>query len=701
MALSIERVATSVKAACLTRLACPCEWRADTPERKTAGAQITGAMSVQPLTMANAIRALSMDAVHRAKSGHQGMPLGMADVATVLWTRALKYDAADPGWPDRDRFVLSAGHGSMLLYALLHLTGFPGLSIDQLKSFRQWGSMTPGHPEHGHTPGVETTTGPLGQGLATAVGMAMAERSLAARYGSHLVDHRTWVIAGDGCLMEGVSHEAISLAGRLKLAKLTVLFDDNDTTIDGRATIAETGDQVARCKAAGWATKRIDGHDYRQIARALAWARRQDRPSFIASRTQINRGAGPKEGDEHGHGYGLFDEEIAAARQAMGWPHAPFVIPDDVADAWKRAGRRGRGARKTWAARVNDHHHGAEFLRAVKGELPARAFAGLDAHIAAVAESRPAAATRIHSGAALAPLTAAIPEMIAGSADLTGSNNTFVKGMLPFDAPGYAGRYVHYGVREHGMAAAMNGMALHGGVIPYSGTFLVFSDYSRAAIRLGALMGVRVIHVMTHDSIGLGEDGPTHQPIEHLAALRAMPNLMVFRPADAVETAECWKAALMEIKAPSIMALSRQKTAAVRTAGGDLALKGAYELAPADGRAEVSLFASGTEVAVAMAARQLIQAAGIGARVVSTPCWELFERQDATYRAQVLGRSRLNIAIEAGVRQGWDRFIGEDGLFIGLDHFGASAPFERLYQEFGITAEAVAAAVKAKLSSAA
>ena len=658
-------------------------------------------MSVQPLTMANAIRALSMDAVHRAKSGHQGMPLGMADVATVLWTKALKYDAADPNWPDRDRFVLSAGHGSMLLYALLHLTGFPGMSLDQIRNFRQWGSITPGHPEYGHTPGVETTTGPLGQGLATAVGMAMAERSLAARYGSHLVDHRTWVIAGDGCLMEGVSHEAISLAGRLRLAKLAVLFDDNDTTIDGRASLAETGDQVARFKAAGWAVRRIDGHDDRAIAAALRWAVRQDKPSFIACRTQINRGAGAMEGDEHGHGYGLFDEEIAAAREAMGWPHDPFVIPDDVAAAWRKAGRRGRTAHKTWAARLKDHHHGHAFLRAVKGELPAKAFAALDAHIEAVAQSRPAAATRVHSGAALEPLTAAIPEMIAGSADLTGSNNTYVAGMLQFDAPDYAGRYVHYGVREHAMAAAMNGMALHGGVIPYAGTFLVFSDYSRAAIRLGALMGVRVIHVMTHDSIGLGEDGPTHQPIEHLAALRAMPNLLVFRPADAVETAECWKAALMEAKTPSIMALSRQKTAAVRSSGGDLALKGAYELAPADGRAEVSLFVCGTEVAIAMAARELIQASGVGVRVVSTPCWELFERQDAAYKAQVLGRSRLKIAIEAGVRQGWERFIGAEGLFIGLDHFGASAPFERLYREFGITPEAVAAAAKAKLSSAA
>jgi transketolase len=655
-------------------------------------------MPVQPLTMANAIRALSMDAVHRAKSGHQGMPLGMADVATVLWTRFLKFDAADPAWPDRDRFVLSAGHGSMLLYALLHLTGFEAMTMEEIKNFRQWGSLTPGHPEYGHTPGVETTTGPLGQGFGAAVGMAMAERSLAARYGDKLVDHRTWVIAGDGCLMEGVSHEAASLAGRLKLSKLTVLFDDNDTTIDGRATIAETGDQVARFKAAGWATKRIDGHDYGQITRALRWARRQQKPTFIACKTQINKGAGPMEGDEHGHGYALFDKEIAAAREAMGWSWRPFEIPDDVLKAWRKAGRRGQGPRRRWQGRLARDEHRAPFERAIRGDLPDKAFAGLDEHIAKCAAERPAAATRVHSGAALEALVPAIPEMIGGSADLTGSNNTLVKGMTAFDAPDYARRYVHHGVREHGMAAAMNGMAAHGGLIPYSGTFLAFSDYSRAAIRVGALMGARVIHVMTHDSIGLGEDGPTHQPVEHLAALRAMPNLLVFRPADAVETAECWKAALMERRTPSIMALSRQKTAAVRTSGGDHSLRGAYELAPATGRAQVTIFASGTEVAIAMAARDLLAKEGIGARVVSTPCWELFERQPRAYQTEVIGQASVRIAVEAAVRQGWERFIGEDGLFVGMKSFGASAPFERLYQEFRITPEAVAEAAKGRLA---
>jgi transketolase len=651
--------------------------------------------------MANAIRALSMDAVHRARSGHQGMPLGMADVATVLWTRFLKFDAADPHWPDRDRFVLSAGHGSMLLYSLLHLTGFPGMTMGEIRDFRQWGSLTPGHPEYGHTPGVETTTGPLGQGLATAVGMAMAERSLAARYGERLVDHRTWVIAGDGCLMEGVSHEAAHLAGRLKLAKLTVLFDDNDTTIDGRATLAETGDQMLRFKAAGWATKKIDGHDYGQITRALRWATHQDRPTFIACKTIINRGAGPMEGDEHGHGYALFDKEIAAAREAMGWHAPPFEIPADVAKAWIKAGKRGQGAHRRWASRLKHDEHRGGFERAISGSLPDGAFAALDAHIAKAAAEKPAAATRVHSGAALEALIPAIPEMIGGSADLTGSNNTIVKGMTAFDAPDYARRYVHYGVREHGMAAAMNGMAVHGGIIPYSGTFLAFADYSRAAIRLGALMGVRVIHVMTHDSIGLGEDGPTHQPVEQIAALRAMPNLLVFRPADAVETAECWKAALSERKTPSVMTLSRQKTAAVRTSGGDLSLRGAYELAPADGAAQATIFASGTEVAVAMAARDILQAEGVATRVVSTPCWELFDRQDATYRASVIGKAPVLVAVEAAVRQGWERFIGETGAFVGMRGFGASAPFERLYQEFGITADAVAAAVRSQLGESA
>ncbi|PIC01885.1 transketolase [Caulobacter sp. X] len=650
-------------------------------------------MPVSPIKMADAIRVLSMDAVHKAKSGHQGMPMGMADVATVLWSKFLKFDASKPDWADRDRFVLSAGHGSMLLYSLLHLTGFKAVTMKEIENFRQWGSLTPGHPEVHHTPGVETTTGPLGQGLATAVGMAMAEAHLAARFGHDLVDHRTWVIAGDGCLMEGVSHEAISIAGRLRLKKLTVLFDDNNTTIDGEATISETGDQVARFKAAGWAVKVVDGHDHGKIAAALRWATKQDRPTMIACKTLISKGAGPKEGDPHSHGYTLFDDQIKAAREAMGWDAAPFTVPDDIAKAWKSVGRRGAKVRKAWEAKLSASAYASDFTRAMKGELPANAFEALDAHIAKALETKPVNATRVHSGSALDHLVPVIPEMIGGSADLTGSNNTLVKGMGAFDTPDYKGRYVHYGVREFGMAAAMNGMSLHGGVIPYSGTFLAFADYSRAAIRLGALMEARVIHVMTHDSIGLGEDGPTHQPVEHVASLRAIPNLLVFRPADAVEAAECWKVALQQQRTPSVMALSRQKTPHVRTQGGDLSAKGAYELLAADGgEAQVTIFASGTEVGVAVAARDILQAKGKPTRVVSTPCWELFDKQDAAYQAAVIGKAPVRIAVEAGVRMGWERFIGEDGKFVGMKSFGASAPFEVLYQKFGITAEAVAEA---------
>src|SRR3954469_9613605 len=607
-------------------------------------------MPVSPVKMADAIRVLSMDAVHKAKSGHQGMPMGMADVATVLWGKFLKFDAAKPDWADRDRFVLSAGHGSMLLYSLLHLTGFKAVTMKEIENFRQWGSLTPGHPEVHHTPGVETTTGPLGQGLATAVGMAMAEAHLAARFGKAVVDHRTWVIAGDGCLMEGVSHEAISIAGRLKLNKLTVLFDDNNTTIDGEATIAETGDQLARFKAAGWAVKAVDGHDHGKIAAALRWATKQDKPTMIACKTLISKGAGPKEGDPNSHGYTLFDDQIADARPAMGGTAEPFVLPDEVVKPWRAAGRRGAKVRKAWEAQLAASNLRSEFERAMAGELPAGAFESLDAYIAKAEAEKPAAATRQHSGSALEHLIPAVPEMVGGSADLTGSNNTIVKGMGTFDTPDYAGRYVHYGVREFGMAAAMNGMALHGGVIPYSGTFLVFSDYSRPAIRLGALMGVRVIHVMTHDSIGLGEDGPTHQPVEHLASLRAMPNLNVFRPADAVETAECWKLALEAKASPSLMALSRQKVPPVRTvvAGENLSARGAYQLAGAGHPAQVTIFASGSEVGVAMAARDLLEAEGIGARVVSTPCWELFSQQPADYQASVIGETDVRVAVEAG-----------------------------------------------------
>jgi transketolase len=649
--------------------------------------------------MADAIRVLSLDAVERAGCGHPGMPMGMADVATQLWTRFLKYDAADPAWPDRDRFVLSAGHGSMLLYSLLHLTGFKAMTMEQLKAFRQLGSLTPGHPEYGHTPGVETTTGPLGQGLATAVGMAIAERHMAARFGADLVDHRTWVVAGDGCLMEGVSQEAIALAGRLKLSRLTVLWDDNRITIDGAVGLSDATDQAARFKAAGWAVKAIDGHDPAQIRRALAWATRQDRPSLIACRTVIGKGAPNFEGTHDVHGKALGKDEVAATRANLGWTYEPFVVPDEAIRPWRAAGRRGRKDRKAWEARLAASPQKAEFERAVAGELPRHAFERLDAFIAEAEAAGPAAATRVHSGAVLEKIFGEIGDLVGGSADLTGSNNTYVKNTPVLDAPDYAGRYINYGVREHGMTAAMNGLALHGGVIPYGGTFLVFSDYARPAIRLAALMGVRTVFVGTHDSIGLGEDGPTHQPVEHLAALRAMPNLHVFRPADAVEVAECWKLALADRKTPSVMALSRQKVPAVRTTpiGENLSSRGAYQLAAASLPAQVTIFATGSEVSVALGARDVLEAQGIGTRVVSVPCWEHFDRQPADYRAAVIGETEVRVAVEAGVRMGWDRFIGADGVFVGMEGFGASAPDKALYQHFGITAEAVAAAARAKL----
>jgi transketolase len=649
--------------------------------------------------MANAIRMLSLDAVEKATCGHPGMPMGMADVATVLWTKFLKYEAARPDWADRDRFVLSAGHGSMLLYSLLHLTGVKGVPMQSLKDFRQLGSNTPGHPEYGHTPGVETTTGPLGQGLATAVGMAMAERKLAARFGADLVDHRTWVVAGDGCLMEGVSHEAISLAGRLKLSRLTVLWDDNDITIDGHVGISDSTDQIARFKAAGWATRRIDGHDEGQIRRALAWATKQDRPSLIACKTVIGKGAPNMGGTHKVHGAALGKDEVAATRVALDWPYEPFVAPDAALKPWRAAGRRGAKARKAWEARLAASPHKAEFERAMSGDLPKHAFEALDAFIAKAAAEKPAAATRVHSGAVLEQIFGSIPDLVGGSADLTGSNNTYVKNTPIFDAPDYAGRYVNYGVREFGMTAAMNGLALHGGVIPYGGTFLVFSDYARPAIRLSALMGVRSIFVGTHDSIGLGEDGPTHQPVEHVASLRAMPNLNVFRPADAVETAECWKLALEAKTTPSVLALSRQKTAGVRgDAGENQSARGAYQLVGASKPAQVTIFASGTEVPIALAARDLLEADGVGTRVVSVPCFELFEAQPTDYQQTLIGETDVRVAVEAGVRQGWDRFIGSDGAFIGMTGFGGSAPDKALYAHFGITAEAVAAAAKAKLA---
>jgi transketolase len=529
--------------------------------------------------------------------------------------------------------------------------------------------------------------------------MAIAERHLAARFGPELVDHRTWVLAGDGCLMEGVSHEAISLAGRLKLGRLTVLWDNNDITIDGHVGLSDATDQLARFKAAGWAVKAIDGHDTDQIRRALAWATRQDKPTLIACKTIIGKGAPNFEGTHDVHGKALGKDEVAATRANLGWPYEPFVVPDEVYRPWRSAGRRGRRARQDWEARLAASPAGAEFERAMRGDLPKAAFARLDEFIAKAEADKPAAATRQHSGAVLEAIFGEIPELIGGSADLTGSNNTYVKNTTALDAPDYAGRYINYGVREFGMAAAMNGLALHGGVIPYGGTFLVFSDYARPAIRLGALMGVRTIFVGTHDSIGLGEDGPTHQPVEHLASLRAMPNLNLFRPADAVETAECWKLALDSNQTPSVLALSRQKVPAVRTTpiGENLSARGAYQLAAAGLPAQVTIFASGSEVSIALAARELLEADGIGARVISTPCWELFEQQPADYQETLIGETAVRVAVEAGIRMGWERFIGADGVFVGMHSFGASAPDKALYEHFGITAKAVAEAAKAKL----
>jgi transketolase len=655
--------------------------------------------------LANAIRALAMDAVERANSGHPGLPMGAADVATVLFTRFLKFDAGDPSWPDRDRFVLSAGHGSMMLYALLHLLGYEAMTIDQIKRFRQMGAITAGHPEHGHVPGVETTTGPLGQGLANAVGMAIAERHLAAEFGTDVVDHRTYVVASDGDLMEGISHEAIALAGHLRLARLTVLFDDNGISIDGPLALSDSVDQVKRFEACGWNACRVDGHDPEAIAAAIAEAQSSDRPSLIACRTVIGFGAPTKAGSEKAHGSALGAEEIKGARERLGWTSPPFEVPADISAAWRAAGGRARTTRLTWEQRLASlaPDRRAEFERRLAGDLPDDALA---AAVRGVKEKLAAApkeiATRVASESALEALTAAVPEMVGGSADLTGSNNTRPKGMAAFTAANPAGRFIHYGVREHAMASAMNGMALHGGIIPYSGTFLVFSDYARPAIRLAALMGQRVIHVLTHDSIGLGEDGPTHQPVEHLAALRAIPNLLVFRPCDAVETVECWQLALQARTSPSALALTRQNLPQLRTGHTDdnLCAAGAYELLPAEvGAARVSLFASGSEVAIAVEARKLLAARGVAARVVSVPCFELFLAAPAAQRRAAVGTAPVRIGIEAAIRQGWDAIIGSDGLFVGMSGFGASAPYKDLYRHFGITPERVVDAAFTKLST--
>ncbi len=653
---------------------------------------------------ATAIRVLAMDAVQAANSGHPGMPMGMADVATVLFEKHLKFDASASDWADRDRFILSAGHGSMLLYALLYLTGYEDMTLDELKNFRQWGSKTAGHPEYGHAKGIETTTGPLGQGLANAVGFAIAEESLRARYGKKIVDHFTYVIAGDGCLMEGISQEAIAFAGMQKLSKLIVLWDNNDISIDGKVSLSDTTDQLARFKASGWHVQECDGHDPEDIDRTLTQARASKKPAMIACKTHIGFGS-PKKQDTNGaHGSPLGPEEIQVTRDIYGWTSGPFDIPKDILSAWRAIGARGADERKAWDGRLAalSSSRQADFTRVMSGETHNRLSATVRALKKQITDSRPKVATRKSSEMVLEVLNPVLTETIGGSADLTGSNNTKTADLGIFDANNRKGRYIHYGIREHGMAAAMNGMVLHGGVRPYGGTFLTFSDYARGAMRLSALMGAPVTYVMTHDSIGLGEDGPTHQPVEHLAALRAIPNMRVFRPADTVETAEAWELALSSERAPSVLALSRQNLPTVRTEHKtrNLTAQGAYVLAESTTKRQAILIATGSEVEIALAARETLEAEGIGTRVVSMPCAELFAEQDEAYRRRVLPAGPVRVAIEAGVRQGWDRWLLDErgraarAAFVGMDGFGASAPAERLYKEFGITAENVVKTVK-------
>ena len=647
--------------------------------------------------MANAVRALAMDAVQAANSGHPGMPMGMADAATVLFNRFMKIDPSKPDWPDRDRFILSVGHGSMLVYAIHHLLGYSDMDLDQVKHFRQLGYRTAGHPEYGHADGIETTTGPLGQGIANSVGFALAEAMLNARFGDANVDHFTYVIAGDGCLMEGISHEAIDLAGHLKLGKLIVLWDDNEISIDGGTDLSTSTDQVKRFEAAGWhVVGGVDGHDNEAVARAIEAAQADPRPSMIACRTTIGFGAPNKAGTSGAHGAPLGEDEIAGARKNLGWSHPPFHVPDDIYAAWRQISERGAQARQSW------DNSGDDRRGALRQQLAGVDQVALDKAVLALKEKlsseQPKAATRKSSQTALEAINPVIPQMVGGSADLTGSNNTLTKDLGIIKPGDYVGRYIHYGVREHGMAAAMNGLALHGGFRPYGGTFLVFTDYCRPSIRLAALMGVGSIFVMTHDSIGLGEDGPTHQPVEHVASLRVMPNLNVFRPCDAVETAEAWQFAVKSDKTPSILALTRQGLPTVRTehTNENMTAKGAYVLREADGDRDVTLIATGSEVEIALAAADLLAEGGVRAAVVSAPCLDLFAQQDTDYRASVLG-SVPRVAVEAGVADGWHRWIGENGGFVGMSSFGASGPAGELYKHFGITAENVAATALGRL----
>jgi len=650
--------------------------------------------------MANAIRFLAIDAIEQAKSGHPGLPMGAADIATVLYSRFMVHDPKCPNWPGRDRFVLSAGHGSMLLYALLYLTGYDDISLDEIKNFRQLGFRTAGHPEYGHARGIETTTGPLGQGIANAVGMALAERLFHAHFGD-VIDHYTYVLAGDGCLMEGISQEAISLAGHLKLNKLIVFWDNNNITIDGTVDLADSTDQLARFKACGWQTLAVDGHDQQAIAEAIVAARQSDRSTLIACKTVIGFGAPNVAGTSKVHGAALGAKEIAATREALGWQAQPFHIPAEILDKWRGSGREGAKKRQEWEAkfaalspRLRD-----EFERLMRGDLPEDFDAAMDSYKRQLSEEKPTVASRKASEMVLEIINAVVPETIGGSADLTGSNNTRTSQTAPITAQDFSGRYLYYGVREHGMAAIMNGLALYGGIIPYSGTFLCFSDYARPAMRLSSLMGLRVIYVMTHDSIGLGEDGPTHQPVEHLAALRAIPNHLVLRPTDVTETLECWQLALSSRRTPSTLVLTRQNLPALRKtySKDNLCALGAYELEAASGEAKVTLFASGSEVAIAARAREMLEADDIPTRLVSVPCFELFEEQNAAYKKRLVGDAPVKVAIEAAIRQGWERFIGDKGVFIGMSGFGASAPIEALYPHFGITAKAIVDAAKMRL----
>ena len=651
--------------------------------------------------MADAIRFLAVDAVQAAKSGHPGMPMGMADVATVLFSDFMKVNPADPSWPDRDRFILSAGHGSMLHYALNHLLGYDDMTMDQLRNFRQMGAITAGHPEFGMAKGIETTTGPLGQGIATSVGFALAERMMAAKFGANLVDHRTWVIAGDGCLQEGISHEAIDLAGHLKLGRLNVLWDDNSISIDGATGLSTSMNQIQRFRAAGWHVQSVDGHDHDAIREALAAAAANRKPSLVACKTTIGFGAPTLAGTAKTHGAPLGDEEIAGMRQALGWTAEPFTIPQDIQDAWAKTGQRSLAAYDDWQDRLENSPKKKRFEAAMSGEMPVKLTRAMKAYKQSLKEDAPKLATRQSSQKALEVINAATDLTVGGSADLTGSNLTKTDATLPVTPGKYKGRYIHYGIREHGMAAAMNGIALHGGMVPYGGTFLVFTDYARGAIRLSALMKQRVIYVMTHDSIGLGEDGPTHQPVEHLAMLRATPNLLVFRPGDAVEVAEAWEAALMQKDAPSVLALSRQGTPTLRQekSHDNLTMKGGYILREAAGKRDITIMATGTELALAVEAADVLKEKyALHAAVVSMPCWELFDQQDDAYKASVLGDAP-RLAIEAAVRFGWDRYLGENGGFVGMPGFGESAPAPALYDHFKITTDETVAKAVALIQS--